>query len=490
MKLSEYCHYDALGLAQLIKNNDVSPIELAKLAFQAVEKLNPELNGVIECFEDQVEDLPVLDLQDSPFAGVPFLVKDLILHLEGRKSEMGSRLCEGMIAPHHTHLAERYLAAGLVPLGRTTTPEMGFCSTTESVFSGPTRNPWNPKLMAGGSSGGSAAMVAAGAVPVAHANDGGGSIRIPAACCGLVGLKPSRGRTPIGPDAADGLNGLGIEHVISRSLRDCAAVLDVTEGPCPGDPYAIIRPERPYLSELDRKCEPLRIGFTSKAWSGSPVDAEITENTKRVALMCADMGHHVEEASPTFDYSSFREATVTFWCANIALWITQISEMTGRPITDEYLEATTLASHRYGLDLKATDMVSAFAIMNMISRDVARFFGDYDVLITPTTALLPQVIGTYNANDPSLDAFGWADHIFSIAPFTALFNMTGQPAITLPLSMSASGLPIGTQFVGRSGREDVLFRLSAELERAMPWATRHPQISLWNESYANATGKE
>tara|TARA_R110002073_G_scaffold85978_15_gene204283 strand:- start:6371 stop:7843 length:1473 start_codon:yes stop_codon:yes gene_type:complete len=490
MKLSEYCHYDALGLAQLIRQNDVTPGELANLALQAIKRLNPELNGVIECFDDQLDVLSLPALQDKPFAGVPFLVKDLILHLEGRRSEMGSRLCQGIVAPHDTYLAERYIDAGLVPLGRTTTPEMGFCSTTESVVSGPTRNPWNPRLMAGGSSGGSAVMVAAGAVPVAHANDGGGSIRIPAACCGLVGLKPSRGRTPIGPDAADGLNGLGIEHVVSRSLRDCAAVLDVTEGPSSGDPYAIIRPERPYLSELDRKCEPLRIGFTSKAWSGSHVDAEIVESTKRAALMCADMGHHVEEASPTFDYSSFRDATVTFWCANIAQWITQISEMTGRPITNDYLEATTLASHQYGLDLKATDMVSAFATMNMISRDVARFFGKFDVLITPTTALLPQEIGTYNANDPGLDAFGWTDHIFSIAPFTALFNLTGQPAITLPLGMSASGLPIGTQFVGRTGREDVLFRLSAELERAMPWAARHPKISLWTDSYTTPSGKE
>lgn len=494
MKLSEYCNCDAMGLAQLVKNGEIQATELASLALQAIDILNPELNGVIETFPYQTENTTVANIinseEDSPFAGVPFLVKDLILHLEGHKNEMGSRLCEGLVAPHSTHLAERYNKAGLVTLGRTTTPEMGFCSTTESVFSGPTRNPWNTKLMSGGSSGGSAVMVAAGAVPAAHANDGGGSIRIPAACCGLVGLKPSRGRTPIGPDAGEGLNGLGIEHVVTRSLRDCAAILDVTEGPSPGDPYAIIRPERPYLSELGEKCEPLKIAFTSKAWSGSHVDAEIAERTKRIALKCADMGHHVEEASPTFDYSNFREATATFWCANIALWITQINEMTGRPINNDTLEATTLACHQYGLGLKATDMATAFGIMNMVSREVAGFFQRFDVLITPTTALLPQEIGTYNANDPTLDAFGWTDHIFSIAPFTALFNMTGQPAISLPLSMSASGLPIGTQFVGRSGREDVLFRLSSELERAMPWDNLHPKVSLWNEKYNTNSGKE
>jgi len=483
MKLSEYCSHDASGLAELVRTGEVTALELAKLALEGINILNPDLNAVLEVFDDQLEKLAETGTKDAPFLGVPFLVKDLILHIGGRKNEMGSRLCQGLVSPNNTHLATKYDEAGLITLGRTATPELGFCTTTESLLSGPTRNPWNINMMPGGSSGGSAAMVAAGAVPVAHGNDGGGSIRIPAACCGLVGLKPSRGRTPIGPEVADGLNGLGIEHVLTRSLRDCAAILDATEGPMPGDPYAIIRPERSYLSELDRKCEPLKIGFTSMAWSGDHVDAEITEKTKKIALLCADMGHNVEDASPTFDYGSFREATVTFWCANMALWITQISEMTGRPANRETLEATTLACYQYGLGLKATDMATAFAVMNMISRDVSVFFQKYDVLITPTTSLLPQKTGTYDANDSSFDAHGWTDHICSFAPFTALFNMTGQPAISLPLSMSATGLPIGTQFVAGSGREDILFRLSSQLEQALPWADRHPKTSLWNDAY-------
>lgn len=483
MKLSEYCTYDAVGLAALVNKGDITALELAKLAFQGINSLNPELNAVLEVFEDLLENLAGMETKNASFAGVPFLVKDLILHMEGRNSEMGSRLCQGMTAPHDTHLATKFSEAGLVTLGRTATPEMGFCTTTESLLNGPTRNPWNIDMMPGGSSGGSAAMVASGAVPVAHGNDGGGSIRIPAACCGLVGLKPSRGRTPIGPDAADGLNGLGIEHVLTRSLRDCAAILDTTEGFMPGDPYAIIRPERSYFSELDRKCESLKIGFTSMSWSGTHVDVEIAEKTKKVALLCAGLGHKVEEASPTFDYGSFREATVTFWCANIAFWISQIAEMTGRPANRETLEATTLACYQHGLDLKATDMAAAFAVMNMVSREVSGFFQQYDVLITPTTALLPQKLGTYNANTSSFDAHGWADHIFTFAPFTALFNMTGQPAISLPLNMSATGLPIGTQFVAGSGREDILFRLSSQLEQAEPWADRHPGVSLWNDKY-------
>ncbi len=483
MKLSEYRNYDALGLASLVRKQEVQAIELAELAFKAIGELNPELNGVLEIFEYPLDNLDSGCVNDAPFAGVPFLIKDLILHQQGRKNEMGSRLCKDMIAPHDTDLATKFKEAGLVTLGRTATPEMGFCTTTESLLNGPTRNPWNTDMMPGGSSGGSAAMVASGVVPVAHANDGGGSIRIPAACCGLVGLKPSRGRTPIGPDAGEGLNGLGIEHVVTRSLRDCAAILEATEGPMSGDPYAIIRPEKSYLSELDQKCAPLKIGFTSKAWSGVHVDAEIAEKTKRAALLCADLGHHVEEASPLFDYDNFQEATITFWCANIAAWVSQIAEMTGQNPTGDILEATTLACYEYGLGLKATDMVNAFAIMNMTSRQTAGFFEKYDILITPTTALLPQKIGTYNANDPTLGAHGWTDHIFSFAPFTALFNMTGQPAISLPLSMSATGLPIGTQFIGGAGREDVLFRLSSQLEQAAPWVARHPETSLWNEKY-------
>jgi len=479
MKLSEYCAYDAMGLAELVAKGDVRPQELTALALEAIEKLNPALNGVIETFDEQPESFA----EGAPFAGVPFLVKDLILHFKGRTTEMGSRLCQGMMLPHDTHLAERFSKAGLMALGRTTTPEMGFNVTTESVLSGPTRNPWNVELMAGGSSGGSAVMVAAGAVPVAHANDGGGSIRVPAACCGLVGLKPTRGRTPIGPDVAEGFNGLGIEHVLSRSLRDCAAILDAIEGAAPGDPYGIIRPERPYLSELDRKCEPLRIGYTTTSWSGSHVDAEIAEKTRQIALLCADLGHQVEAATPSFDFDSFRAATLTIWSVNIAAWAGHMASMTGRAPSDQTLEATTLACLHYGMGLKATDMALAFSLMNMISREVAGFFQKYDVLITPSTALLPQSLGTYNANDPSQDVQAWTDHLFSFSPFTALFNMTGQPAISLPLSMSASGLPIGTQIVGRNGREDILFRLSAALEQALPWAKRHPDVSLWNTSF-------
>ncbi len=484
MKLSEYRNYDALGLADLVNNGDITAVELAKLTFEGITALNPDLNGVVEVFEDQMDNFAVTD--NTPFAGVPFLVKDLILNIEGRNSEMGSRLCQGMTAPYNSHLATKYEKAGLVTLGRTATPEMGFNITTESLVNGPTRNPWNTELMPGGSSGGSAAMVASGAVPIAHGTDGCGSIRIPAGCCGLVGLKPSRGRISLGPNTGEGLNGLGIEHVLTRSLRDSAAILDATEGPMPGDPYSIIQPHRSYLSELNQTCEPLKVGFTSMAWSGDHVDAEIAEKTKKIALLCADMGHYVEEASPRIDYGSFREATIAFWCSNVALWINQISEVMGRPVNLATLETTTLACHQYGREMKATDMVAAFSVMNMVSREVAGFFEKYDVLITPTTALLPQKIGTYNSNDTTLDAHGWFDHIFSFAPFTALFNMTGQPAISLPLSLSATGLPIGTQFIGASGCEDMLFRLSSQLEQAVPWADRHPEVSLWNEKYSGS----
>ncbi len=305
MTLSEYRTYDALGLANLVKKGDATALELAKLALEAIDNINPELNAVLEVFEDPLENLVNTGITNAPFAGVPFLVKDLILHMQGRKCEMGSRLCQDMIAPHDTHLAAKFKDAGLITLGRTATPEMGFCTTTESLLNGPTLNPWNTDIMPGGSSGGSAAMVAAGAVPMAHGNDGGGSLRIPAACCGLVGLKPSRGRTPIGPDAGDGLNGLGIEHVLTRSLRDCAAMLDATEGPMPGDPYAIIRPvEARYSCPLLReKFTPGTLTASSLKWVGLTKSSSSFVTRTRLPL-CVDRSFSLRLPDETTSSSS------------------------------------------------------------------------------------------------------------------------------------------------------------------------------------------
>tara|TARA_B100001939_G_scaffold293584_2_gene266232 strand:+ start:8977 stop:10422 length:1446 start_codon:yes stop_codon:yes gene_type:complete len=477
MKLTEYAEYDGLGLAELVRSGQVSVRELTQTALEAIHALNPQLNAVIETF-DESPDNP--DGQGSgPFQGVPFLIKDVVLHCEGRKCEMGSRLAKGLVAPHDTDLMKRFRAAGFVTLGRTAVPEMAFNVATESLLTGPSRNPWDTTRMTGGSSGGAAAAVAAGMVPIAHANDGGGSTRIPAACCGLVGLKPTRGRTPIGPDAADGLNGLGIEHVVTRSVRDCAAVLDATEGPGCGDPYQIPRPQRPYQDEVGTAPNPLKIAYTATSFSGDKVDPEMAESLKKTAVTCAALGHHVEEAQPVIHYDAFFDATMKIWCANIASWIDQLVALTGRTASSDYLESATLACYDYGKSLTAGDLLEAFAVMNQISRTVAPFFDQYDLLLTPTTGLLTQPIGTYNANAPGWTAQDWGEKIFSFGAFTPLFNMTGQPAISLPLQMSASGLPIGHQFVAPFGREDLLFRLAGQLEQELPWIGRKPACGLW-----------
>ncbi|MFC3051962.1 amidase [Kordiimonas pumila] len=471
MKFSEYIQYDGLGLAELVRKKTVSADELAETARTAINTLNPSLNVVLEVFDD-TPDAP--DLADGPFKGVPFLIKDVVLHSEGRKCEMGSRLAQGLVAPFDTDLMARFKDAGFNTLGRTAVPEMAFNVATESVLNGPSRNPWDTSLMTGGSSGGAASAVAAGMVPIAHANDGGGSIRIPAACCGLVGLKPTRGRTPIGPEAADGLNGLGIEHVVTRSVRDSAAVLDATEGPASGDPYQISRPTMPYLECVTKAPGNLRIAYSSSTYGGQFVDPEIISSLKKTAVTCASLGHRMEEASPQIDYARFLEATMNIWCANIASWIDQLAVATARKPSLETLETATLACYEHGKRLRASDLLAAFAVMNEVSRTVAPFFEKYDVLLTPTLSLLPQPIGTYNANAAGWTAQSWCEHIFGFGAFTPLYNMTGQPAISLPLHRSNSGLPIGHQFVAPFGREDILFQLSGQLEQALPWHSSYP----------------
>ena len=477
MKLSEYAEFDGLGLADLVRTGQVSAGELAGVAKQAIDLVNPQLNAVVEIFDDVLADAG--DLPDGTFRGVPFLIKDAVLHAEGRKCEMGSRLGEGLVLPHDSDLMARFRAAGLNTIGRTSVPEMAFNVATESLLHGPCRNPWNTGVITGGSSGGAASAVAAGIVPIAHANDGGGSTRIPASCCGLVGLKPTRGRVPIGPDAGDGLNGLGIELAVTRTVRDTAAILDAVEGPASGDPYIIPRPEKPYLDLIGRTPEKLRIAFSTVADSGVNVDPEVSASIKKTAVTLASLGHEVEEARPNIDYDAFLDATMKIWCGNIANWIDQLALVTGRTVSLETLETATLACYEKGKSLSALDLLGAFDVMNIITRSVAPFYETYDILLTPTVALLPQPLGTFDANRPGWTAEGWVDNIFNFAAFTSLYNMTGQPAISLPLHWSTGGLPIGHQFVAPYGREDLLLQLAGQLEEEIPWAARYPSCSVW-----------
>ena len=476
MNLSEYAAQDGLALAALIRSGEVSVDEVVACAHQAIEQINPQINAIIEVFD--APETAQIDNTGAPYFGVPLLVKDLVLHLAGRRIEFGSRLAEGLVLPHDTDLMRAFRTAGLYTLGRASTPELGYCTTTEPVMYGPTRNPWDLERMAGGSSGATSAAVAAGIVPVAHANDGGGSIRIPAACCGLVGLKPTRGRTPTGPDAAEGLNGLGIEFVVTRTVRDCATMLDAVQGPGLGDPYVIAPPLRAYAKEIQSQPGKLKIAFTDRAWSGDEVDADACQSVRDAAKLCESLGHNVVEASPSFDYEAYKKASLVYWNANLAHGIDELAGATGRKPGRDTLEATTLACYEHGKTYSGMDVLNAFASANNICRAIAPFFTDYDVLLTPTNAGVARPVGTYSADNPALDALGWYDHIFAYACFTAVFNMTGQPAISLPLARSADGLPLGLQFVGRYGDEATLLRLAKQLEEATPWPQLAPLLNL------------
>lgn len=474
MKLDEYARYDGLGLAELVRRGEVSAAELAATARLGIERVNPILNAVIGDIGTHAP-APA----DGPFAGLPFLIKDLVLHAEGVRCDMGSRLVDNsFVSPHDTELMRRFKAAGFVAIGRTNTPEFGFASTTEPVLYGPTRNPWNVDRSPGGSSGGSAAAVAAGIVPIAHANDGGGSIRIPAAMCGMVGLKPTRGRTPTGPEFGQPLHGLGIEHVVTRTVRDCAAVLDSVQGPGIGDPFIIPPPSRPYASEIGAPPGRLRIAVSLAGMKGAHAGGEVRDAVMRVARELETLGHEVSEASPHYDEDMFHKANIVYWCGFLAAGILGTAQLNGRTPSLQTLESTTLACYEYGLGLKLVDLEMADAFANIVCRSVAPFFNAYDVLLTPTLGERTVALGLIDANDSSLDAQAWYDRLFNHASYTALYNMTGQPAISLPLTTDAEGMPLGMQFVTRFGAEDLLLRLAAQLEQALPWADRRAGIHV------------
>lgn len=471
MKLAEYIEQDGLGLAALIRAGEVTENEVLDCARKVLEALNPDINALVETFP---EPLAGTDRADAPFRGVPFLIKDLVVHAAGQRVEMGSRLAGGMRFGHDTDLMARFRAAGLRTLGRSTSPEFGYCATTETVVNGPTRNPWDTTRMAGGSSGGSAAAVAAGIVPVAHANDGGGSIRIPASCCGLVGLKPTRGRTPIGPDAAEGLNGLGIEFAVTRTVRDSAMLLDAVQGAGVGDPYIITPPRKPYSTEILKPPKRLRIAMMTRTWDGAAFDPAVSAGLTDTAKLCEELGHRVSEAAPTLDWEQFVQTSMVYWTANLPVWIDHIAAATGRPVDHTTLEATTLACYHHGKSLKATDLLLAMEVANGITRSTAAFFQKYDVLLTPTLPVPPLPLGSLNANDSALSAEGWTRKVFAFTPLTPLFNMTGQPAISLPLARTDPGLPLGMQFAARYGEEATLLRLATGLEQARPWPLLAP----------------
>jgi amidase len=479
MNLSEYAQYDGLGMAEMIRNGEITPVEAAEFFIQAVEKMNPLINSVIEVYDDAIEIAAAAKNGKGPFTGVPFLRKDLGATEAGRLQELGSRLFKGYVPDKDSFLMTRFKKAGLVTMGRSTVPELGISGQTETLLQGITRNPWGLDRMAGGSSGGAAASVAAGIVPVAHASDGGGSIRIPASCCGLVGLNPSRGRISAGPDRQDPMFGLSREFVVCRSVRDAAAMLDAVHGFEPGDPFIIVQPRRPYMEELQAPDKKLRIAFTTESWAPYPVDAEIKTAVEKAAAVCLDMGHGVEADSPQIDFERVKTVLMNiFGLSDVGL--AKFADSTGKALSLDYLEPGTMRMIERARNLNLEEVMDSFEAMRQTRFVVGQFFEKYDLLITPSLSLLPQPHGLFSTKRDDLEPHEFWELDFSFFHFLGLFNVTGTPSVSLPLGQSQSGLPIGVQFAAPFGDEAALIRIAAAFEEAMPWKDRLPPVHVSN----------
>jgi amidase len=444
---------------------------------------------------DQAREAAGRSLPAGPFRGVPFLIKDLVALVRGEPYRAGSRFLEGFRPDHDSELVARYRRAGLVFVGKTNTPEFGLTPSTEPERFGPTRNPWDLTRTPGGSSGGSAAAVAAGIVPAAGGGDGGGSLRIPAACCGLFGLKPTRGRTPVGPDRTDMWQGCVVEHVLTRSVRDSAALLDATSGPEPGARYVVAPPARPFLEEVVEPPRRLRIAYTTRPWLGRAVHPDCVAALERTVGLLRSLGHTVEEAEPPLDGHAFARAFVVMICAEVAGDITESAGLVGRRPAPAGFEVETWGLGVLGRSLPTEKFVSAMRYLARAGREVQLFFQDRDLLLTPTVAAPPPPIGSLRlprARRAALAVLGRlragrllqlggaledaANTVFEFIPWTPVFNVTGQPAMSVPLEWNDEGLPIGMHFVARFGDEATLFRLAGQLERERPWFDRQPPV--------------
>jgi amidase len=413
-------------------------------------------------------------LPEGPFRGVPFLLKDLQALYAGVRTTSGSRLLADFVAPIDSELVLRHKRAGLVVAGKTNTPELGILPVAEPALFGPARNPWDLDRTTGGSSGGSAAAVAAGLVPMAHGNDGGGSIRIPASCCGVFGLKPTRARITMAPLVGDVMNGLVIDHALTRSVRDSAALLDATHGPAPGDPYPAPPPARPFADEVGADPGRLRIAWTDRAPIGAEVHPDCRTAVRDAAMLCEELGHDVVEAAPPVSGEELYGAFLTVWTAGIASGVELVASVVGRAPSPELLEPLTLGLYREGSRVSAPRYLNAVAALQRMARAVAAFFLAHDLLLTPTLARPPVRIGELRPDEG--DPVAALRRAAEFVPFTGMFNATGQPAMSVPLFWNDAGLPIGVQFAARYGDEATLFRLAAQLEAARPWADRRPPV--------------
>ncbi|MEU8780099.1 amidase [Streptomyces sp. NPDC048637] len=481
MKISEYVGFDAVGLAELVAKGDVTSAELEATAREAAQAVEPRINAIVETWSSDDEPRP----GGAPLAGVPFLIKDLAVAMAGRRMELGSRLAAGHVSGADSSLMSRFRRAGLVTFGRTATPEMAYSTTTEPVLYGATRNPWDPERSAGGSSGGAGAAVAAGVVPIAHATDAAGSIRIPAAYNGLFGLKPTRGRVSVGPFFDEIFNGLAVHGSVSRTVRDSALLLDQMRGPEPGDPYFAQEPSRPYAEEVTRHPGSLRIGVLAQAWGGHRTTAPVLDALSRTVRLLESLGHRVEEAEVGLgvDWEEFLLANARQWTANLTASVDELAAAFGRPIDSTTLEPPILASYHYGQRISGAEFVTALAVRNRVSRSLAGYFDAYDMLLTPTAPELPVPLGTHAQGAEALDGLGWLRRLFDLSPFTAVFNVTGTPAMSVPVTAdTGTGLPIGMQFAAGYGLESRLFRFAGQLEQASPWSAPTPTVWAGNHT--------
>jgi amidase len=479
----EYETFDATGLAEIVRRGEVLPAELVEAAIARIERRDPAINAVVHRMFEEARRRAAGVLPDGPFTGVPFLLKDLLSWDEGHPVRSGSRLLRDFVAPHDSETVRRYERSGIITIGRTNTPEFGLLPYTEPELYGPTRNPLSPDRTVGGSSGGSAAAVAAGYVPMAGGGDGGGSIRIPASCCGLFGLKPSRGRVPTGPDQGELWQGSAIEHVITRSVRDSAAMLDAISGPDVGAPYWAPPPPRPFAEEVGADPGRLRIAFTDKPLLGHTMHDECKAALARTVKRLEELGHVLVEDAPPVDRDAFNHAFLTVVCAELAADLRDAERLIGRRARRGDVERETWALALLGRSISAAKFSGALRYLQRASRAIGGFFEGYDMLLTPTLSMPPVPIGALRlppARRAALGVLGAigsgrlfraigmleeaASDVFDFIPVPPIFNITGQPAMSVPMETSSDGLPIGMHFAGRAAGESVLFRLASQVD--------------------------
>lgn len=492
MAFSDYGKYDGLGLAELVRKKQVSPAELVEEAIHRIETHNTKLNAVVLPLYERAREKANGKLPEGPFTGVPFMIKDLHATLQGIPTSHGNKLWRHRPATITTELVKRWENSGVIVVGKTNTPEFGLTPYTESDTLGPAHNPWDVSRTPGGSSGGSGAAVAARMVPIASGGDGGGSIRIPSSACGIFGLKPTRGRTPTGPIIGESWNGFDIEHVLTRSVRDSAAMLDATKGPDVGAPY-VIPDAGPFLQEIDKSPGKLKIAFSVKSMLGKHVHADCIKGVEETVELLTRLGHTVAEDAPTINGEEYSLRFLTIVAAQMRAEMEEAAQAAGKKVSLDDFDITTFGTGLFGTILKASDYLNAMRYLQRVSREIGRFFENYDVLLTPVLNQPPVKIGVLKPSTAEqtqlkliartgqtwiLDVMGiikpLAAQTFEFIPWTPVFNVTGQPAMSVPLYWNDEGLPIGMHFVGKWGDEATLFRLAGQLEKEKPWFDKVP----------------